>query len=66
MSSSASAAPSILKFFKKKSDLPDAATDLGRRIPCPACSLLVEKAVINSHLDNDCGSKSISGCVSVC
>ena len=57
----AKSTPSILNFFKRKSDGLPATQD--KRIRCPACSALVEKTAINSHLDNDCGSKSsISGC----
>ena len=53
--------PSILNFFSRKSDRPRPA-NLDKRVPCPACSVLVEKTAINSHLDNDCGSKSnVSG-----
>ena len=55
----ANSTPSILNFFKKKSD---GQANLDKRIRCPACSVLVEKTAINSHLDNDCGFKSnISG-----
>ena len=53
--------PSILNFFSRKSDRPRPANQ-DKRVACPACSVLVEKTAINSHLDNDCGSKSnVSG-----
>ena len=48
--------PSILNFFKRKSETPDRIPD--KRIRCPACHILVGKAALNSHLDNDCRSKS--------
>ena len=48
--------PSILNFFKRKSETPDRIPD--KRIRCPACHILVGKAALNSHLDNDCKSKS--------
>ena len=51
--------PSILNFFKRKSETPDSIPD--KRIRCPACHILVGKAALNSHLDNDCKSKSNGG-----
>ena len=51
--------PSILNFFKRKSETPDRIPD--KRIRCPACHILVGKAALNSHLDSDCKSKSNGG-----
>ena len=48
--------PSILNFFKRKSETPDRIPD--KRIRCPACHILVGKAALNSHLDSDCKSRS--------
>ena len=48
--------PSILNFFKRKSETPARIPD--KRIRCPACHILVGKAALNSHLDSDCKSKS--------